>query len=213
MEPIQEAGPSADQIPDSFAPLVLAGLGNPGERYGRTRHNAGFLVLERMRAAAAASWRNCGDREECRVEIAGRERLLVRPLTFMNRSGLPLRRCLADGGFTPSDLLVILDDVALPAGRLRLRRRGGTGGHNGLVSICDSLATQEIARLRLGVGPAPAGSDLAEYVLEPLEGDAWAGLLATVEEGAEAVRLLCAEGLAAAMNRFHAPPAAENGGS
>lgn len=194
-------------------PRAIVGLGNPGSRYERTRHNAGFLVVERLRSEAGAVWETRPDREECLVRLGGAERLLVRPLTFMNRSGLPVSAVLAETGFEPDDLLVVVDDTALPAGRLRFRRRGGPGGHNGLISICESLGSEEFIRLRVGVGPAPPEVDLAVFVLEPLDGEAWSQLEGGVDRAAEAVGCICREGLAAAMNRYNPAPVTEGDGS
>jgi PTH1 family peptidyl-tRNA hydrolase len=190
---------------------AIAGLGNPGSRYERTRHNAGFLVLEALARDAGANWRHCGDREECRVRLAGAERLLVRPLSFMNRSGAPLATALDEAGVRPDETLVVVDDVALPAGRLRLRFRGGPGGHNGLASVCESLGTEEFARLRLGVGPAPEGVDLAEFVLEPMADLEWSGLLEAARRAAAAVRDACELGIQAAMNRHNPAATGEDG--
>ena len=194
-------------------PLIIAGLGNPGPRYDRTRHNAGFLVLERLRSAAGGSWVHREDRDEAWIRLEGVDRLLVRPLTYMNRSGGPLAGALASAQLGASDLLVIVDDVALPFGRLRIRRQGGPGGHNGLVSVCESLATQEIPRLRLGVGLPPPEIDLAEFVLEPLAGEDWDRMAELTKRAEAAVRMICAEGLTAAMNRFHPPEPSNGGGS
>jgi PTH1 family peptidyl-tRNA hydrolase len=119
---------------------------------------------------------------------------------------------MAEEGLLPDDLLIVVDDVVLATGRIRIRRQGSHGGHNGLVSICESIATESFARLRVGVGPAPSGVDLAEFVLEPMAGEAWQLLLDGVDRAAEAVRFLCREGMAAAMTRYNpAPPLPENG--
>lgn len=190
---------------------AIAGLGNPGPRYERTRHNAGFLVLERLRRAAGGSWQALPDRDESRIVLEDRDLLLLRPATFMNRSGEPLAAALAENGLRPEEMLVVVDDVVLPTGRIRIRRRGGPGGHNGLVSICETFGTESVSRLRVGVGPAPPGIDLAEFVLEPMSGEAWLALLAGCDLAAEAARFLLREGLPAAMNRYNpAPPADEN---
>jgi PTH1 family peptidyl-tRNA hydrolase len=145
--------------------------------------------------------------------------LLVRPETYMNRSGWALR-CLADRHeLAPADLLVVFDDVALPLGRLRARPRGSAGGHRGLESILESLQTGEVPRLRLGVGPAdgaPPPGDLAEFVLGPFEPGELAAAEELVLRAGEAARLWLAEGLEAVMTRFNrpepAPPAADGPG-
>ncbi len=191
------------------APRLIVGLGNPGERYARTRHNAGFLVVERLLREAAGRWRPSPDAEGAAVRLFGRELLLLRPLSYMNRSGPVVAAALEAARLAPAEMLVVVDDLYLPGGRVRLRERGGTGGHKGLSSIREHIGTEVFPRLRLGVGPAPAGVDLAEFVLEPLAGEAWDRLEETADRGAEAVRVVCREGLAAAMNRFNPAPAEE----
>ncbi len=183
----------------------LVGLGNPGPDYARTRHNAGFLVLDRL--APSAGWRRDGTSAITRETIEGIELLLVCPLTYMNRSGVEVARILAAEGMTPLECLVVSDDVTLSVGRLRFRLTGSSGGHRGLLSIEGALATRDYPRLRIGVGAQPPGVDLADFVLEPLVGDAWSELLAAAEKGAEALRFVLQEGVEAAMNRFNSTPA------
>lgn len=198
--------------------LVL-GLGNPGPRYARTRHNAGFLVLERL--LGPGRWADRPRWQEAVVSLgpptsarqAGPSSvLLVRPTTFMNLSGLAAEALLGIHGLTPSEMLVLSDDVFLPFGRLRLRHAGGAGGHKGLLSIEESLGTSAFPRLRLGVGECEPGTDLAEFVLAPLEGDAWRRFEELAERGASAVELICREGLATAMNRINPAPFHGTGG-
>lgn len=146
--------------------------------------------------------------EECRSWVGRRgELLLCRPLTFMNRSGWALR-CLAERhGFLPGDALVVYDDVALPLGRLRARARGGPGGHRGMESVIENLRTEEIARLRLGVGPAegevPPG-DLSDFVLAPFAADEIGVVGDLIERAAAAAELWLEQGIEAVMNRCNA---------
>jgi PTH1 family peptidyl-tRNA hydrolase len=138
---------------------LLAGLGNPGLRYRETRHNVGFMVLERLAASAGSRFRPNARLQGLLSEIGTaphRLRLLM-PQTFMNESGQAIRATLDWFRLDPSQLLVIVDDMDLPLGRLRLRARGSAGGHNGLRSTIRHLGTQDFARLRIGIG-APAGS-------------------------------------------------------
>ena len=157
---------------------AIVGLGNPGARYAGTRHNVGFQVVEELAARLGAG----PERELCGALVhEADELLLVRPQTFMNRSGHSAR-CLADRyGLAAGDFLIVYDDVALPLGALRLRGQGSPGGHRGLESVLESLGSSEVPRLRLGVAgaglPAP-GAGLADYVLAPFD----AGELAAVEE-------------------------------
>ncbi|MDM7914104.1 MAG: aminoacyl-tRNA hydrolase [Candidatus Eisenbacteria bacterium] len=116
--------------PPGPALRMVVGLGNPGERYARTRHNAGFLALERLGRLAGARWLASADSEEASVRLEGRPVLLLRPLTYMNRSGRAVAAALASHAVAPDEMLVVVDDVYLPFGRLRIRERGGAGGHN-----------------------------------------------------------------------------------
>jgi len=145
---------------------IIVGLGNPGPKYQHTRHNLGFLALDALAAATGIAL----DREKHQGVFGqgrhgGQPLLLVKPMTFMNRSGdcvAPLTRNRLQ---TPADLLVLVDDVNLPLGRLRMRAGGSAGGHNGLKSLIERLGTQEFARLRMGVGDNRKGDDLAAHVL------------------------------------------------
>ena len=194
---------------------LIVGLGNPGSRYERTRHNAGFLVVERMLIGGGGHWSPAGTgdslREDAVIRLGPRELLLARPLMYMNRSGEPVSDFLRMHDVSPASMLVVVDDVALPLGRLRLRATGGHGGHNGLRSIRDATGTGDFPRLRVGVGSPAAGIDLADYVLEPLSGDAWADMQAVVAAAAEVVAAAISCGLAAAMDAFNRDPARPGG--
>ena len=155
-------------------PRVVVGLGNPDPEYAATRHNAGFRLAD----AVAAHWRFPPFRraERARATEGTVEQHAVRvlkPNTFMNRSGAALAPLLADPDFLPArDLLILVDDFAIPGGTFRLRSQGSAGGHNGLKSIEATLQSQQYARLRIGVGPLPPGLDgWSEYVLEPFTPD------------------------------------------
>jgi PTH1 family peptidyl-tRNA hydrolase len=190
---------------------LIVGLGNPGSRYERTRHNAGFLVVERILAAGGGRWSRAGEggvaREEAAIRLGSRELLLARPLMYMNRSGEPVWDLLQVHGLAPASMLVVVDDAALPPGRLRLRVGGGSGGHNGLRSIQDVTGTNDYPRLRIGIGTPAPGIDLADFVLEQLSGEAWTGLMAVVAAAAEAVEVTVLRGLTAAMDVFNRDPA------
>jgi len=179
------------------------GLGNPGAPYAETRHNLGFRVVERYATRLAVRL----DSEECGALVAETPAaVLALAQTFMNRSGYAVR-CLAERlGAQPSDVLIVHDDVALPLGRLRLRARGGAGGHRGMESVIENLQSEEVARLRLGIAPEAGfepGADLAPFVLAPFEADERARVEELVERGADAVAAWLAEGVEAAMNRFN----------
>lgn len=187
---------------------AIVGLGNPGARYERTRHNVGFLVLENLRGSAA--WRKRPQREEAEVSLGGRPIRLMRPLTYMNRSGEAIARMMDEMEAAPPEVLVVTDDVYLPWGKIRIRRSGGAGGHRGLESIVEELESSAFPRLRVGVDAPPEGVPLEEFVLAPLEENDWMELQAIAARAAEAARLICGEGLAEAMNRFNASVRSES---
>lgn len=185
---------------------VVLGLGNPGARYERTRHNVGWMVVERLAQAwnaepfaADPEWY-----EASRAVRDGRVVDLVTPLGWMNRSGAALEAWRERHGLDPGALLVVADDVYLPLGMVRMRGRGSSGGHRGLEDVERALGTREYARLRIGVGAAVEGGEgLREHVLETFGDDE----LPAAEEGltlaAEAVECWFDDGLIAAMDRFN----------
>lgn len=193
---------------------MVVGLGNPGAEYADTRHNAGFVLADalahRWRLAFRPAWR-------ARVAdgtVAGQGLSLIKPQTYMNDSGIALIPLLEHPEFDPTrDLLILVDDGALPLGTFRLRARGSSGGHNGLESVESALGTRDYARLRIGIGPIPEDvDDLAHWVLSPFregEASALAGLLPAMED---AVACWLLEGIEAAMNRFNQKPRAEDSG-
>ncbi|MBV9492208.1 MAG: aminoacyl-tRNA hydrolase [Verrucomicrobia bacterium] len=178
---------------------LVAGLGNPGREYHQTRHNIGFMVLDRMAErhglafAQASNW-GC---QWCRWE----ESLLVKPLTYMNRSGDAIGAIGRYYKIAPEEMLVVVDDVALPLGRLRLRREGSDGGHNGLRSIIAHCG-ETFARLRIGVGAADPGQ-LVEHVLSRFRPDELEAVERAVMRAAEAIAHVRAHGITAAMNEFN----------
>jgi PTH1 family peptidyl-tRNA hydrolase len=185
----------------------VVGLGNPGERYRRTRHNAGFMVVDAL--ASRAGVRHGGERAEvwvCPAEVGGEQTLLVKPLAFMNRSGVAVDQLLSGKGGAVQDLVVIVDDVALDLGRLRIRERGSHGGHNGLRSLIEVLGTDEFPRVRVGIRKGEIGEDLAGYVLESFPAEDVLVVQEAVGRAADAVECLIHEGVAAAMNRFNGAP-------
>ena len=182
----------------------MAGLGNPGERYRRTRHNAGFMAVDVLAARARAAGRVAGDAWVAEALLGGGPALLVKPLAFMNASGPPVARVLAAHGGSPGDLVVLVDDVALELGSIRVRERGSHGGHNGLRSLVETLGTEEFARVRIGVRRGDLPEDLAGYVLDDFPPEGVLVVQEAVGLAADAVLCLLEEGPAAAMNRFNA---------
>jgi len=182
------------------------GLGNPGPEYLETRHNAGFRLADHL----AARWKLGEFRRGDRARMAqgdwnSHQVRLLKPLTYMNRSGAVLAPLRAVSEFDPSrDLLILVDDVALPLGRFRLRGAGSSGGHNGLKSIEGALQRQDYARLRIGVGPAPPDlEDLADFVLAEFEPEEREALGELLEPMSEAVECWLEEGIEKAMAKFN----------
>ncbi|MEM1178897.1 MAG: aminoacyl-tRNA hydrolase [Acidobacteriota bacterium] len=189
---------------------ILLGLGNPGEQYVATRHNVGFRVLEALAARSGVAFAD----EQCRSltatvlpSDAGERFVLAKPQTFMNRSGYAAR-CLLERLDAPStDLLVIYDEVHLPLGTLRLRTKGSPAGHRGLESILENLGTDEVPRLRLGVGPRegepPAA--LADYVLGTFGAGEVNDVESMIARAADACEMWLGTGADSAMQRFNGP--------
>ena len=186
--------------------FLLVGLGNPGVQYALTRHNAGFWVIDEMADRCKVRLREIAGRSYlARTSFAGKEVILAKPLTFMNRSGLAVRALLRHFSLEPENLLVIYDDLDLPLGRLRLRPKGGSGGHRGLASIIAFLETEDFSRLRLGIGH-PAGMEGgADYVLSSFTSAEEEQMLKTVQLAADALEVFLTRGLAEAMNKYNAP--------
>jgi peptidyl-tRNA hydrolase, PTH1 family len=183
---------------------IVLGLGNPGKQYERTRHNLGFLVLDRVAAihrlslarpefqSLTGSWK-----------LDGEEALLVKPQTYMNRSGLAVRDLFDGAGANIKDLVVVHDDLDLPFGRLRIRSRGGSGGHQGIQSILEALGTEYFFRVRVGIGRPPPGVEAIDFVLETFSAAEAALLDGILNRGADAVAALLREGPQRTMERFN----------
>ncbi len=184
---------------------VVVGLGNPGPEYDDTRHNVGWWVLDRF---AYDHDFEPFERRKRRLEtirrIGGRTVVLVKPRTYMNRSGQALTTLWRIYGFTAEfHLLVVTDDANLDVGRVRFRSGGGSGGHNGLRSVTEVLGTPDYARLRIGVGTKPPGEDLSEWVLSPMPVEDEDTVTALLPELSTAVAVWAEEGIETAMNRFN----------
>ena len=186
---------------------LIVGLGNPGPRYRDTRHNVGFEVLDEYASRARAEFGSApADALVAKVREPGREVLLAKPLTFMNLSGRAVGELVRYYRIDVADLLVVTDDVNLPAGRLRLRRGGSAGGHNGLKSIIECLGSDAFPRLRVGVGRGDPRRDLADHVLARVAPDEREMLHEAARRAADACETFIAEGIDAAMNRFNREP-------
>jgi len=186
---------------------AVVGLGNPGEEYRGTRHNAGFLLVEELlRRNRGGSLRREGRSYAGRLRVDGVEVVVVEPATFMNRSGAALREIQERHDLAPSSVLVAHDDMDLELGRVRVKRSGGTAGHLGLDSIVDALGTDRFPRIRLGVGRPPGGMDPVEYVLTGFRRSEGKAVQEMLEWAAEAAECFVREGLEAAMNRYNRWP-------
>lgn len=179
---------------------LVAGLGNPGVEYAQTRHNVGFAVVDLLAAQLGVGWEKSSKWDLLSAKTG--EALLVKPHSYMNRSGHPLFAIAQFYKIAPEEILVVLDDLDLPLGRLRIRLSGGPGGHNGLESIIVQFGTEEIPRLRIGIGaPPPEGA--VDYVLSRFFEEEKPVVRSTIERAAEAVKCAIDNGLVSAMNTFN----------
>lgn len=192
---------------------LIVGLGNPGAEYANSRHNAGFMVIEKLLAEFPAGRFTMSHTAQSNVytgKYRGKTLVLQMPLTYMNASGdavAPLSRRL---GISAGEILVISDDLDLAPGRLRLRQGGSDGGHNGLKSIIAKLGSSGFKRLRVGIGRPEAGAT-ADYVLSGFEGDEEKSFTMAISRAAEAVKTVLGAGMTAAMNKFNAAENSDTG--
>lgn len=185
---------------------LIVGLGNPGREYRDTRHNVGFMVVDEIARRHGIDWTS-GPSQLAETLIAkrfGDEPVMVaKPLTYMNNSGDAVAGLVRYFDVNHDDLIVVVDEAALPFGRLRARPRGSAGGHNGLKSIIERLGTTEFSRLRLGVGRGDGRRDLADHVLARFERGEHADLETLITRAADAAEMFAAEGISKVMNAFN----------
>jgi PTH1 family peptidyl-tRNA hydrolase len=179
---------------------LVAGLGNPGPEYVATRHNIGFMVVDQFAAQFGSTWERSGKWDALSTKCGAV--LLIKPLSFMNRSGYPVFAVAQFYKIEPQQILVALDDFSLPLGRVRFRARGGSGGHNGLESIIMQFGTEEIPRLRIGIGEAPREGSV-DYVLSRFFEEEKPLVRSTINRAVEAVKCTIDNGLVSAMNTFN----------
>ena len=187
-------------VPDK----IIIGLGNPGEHYARNRHNVGFMILEALAREASGRWSTYRLSRACRIEICGCQALLAEPLTYMNRSGMAVQVLLRELERDPQDLLLVLDDLNLPFGRIRVRERGSAGGHHGLESILTALSTDEIARVRVGIGEDEMPEDKSDFVLSDFPPGKQAELDSAISRAGDAVKSVLRNGVTRTMALFNA---------
>jgi PTH1 family peptidyl-tRNA hydrolase len=195
-----ESAPEHEMGPNT----LIVGLGNPGLEYSATRHNMGFLCLDRL--ATKHRLRFTGKRAKsvlARGAISGHDVALAKPQTYMNLSGESVRELLRLYGMPTKSLVVVYDDVDLPVGTVRIRERGGPGTHNGMRSIVDEIGSTDFPRLRIGVGMPTDGQNLADYVLGLPSPDERTVLDEALDRSVEAIETVARRGIGAAMNQFN----------
>jgi len=188
---------------------IILGIGNPGKEYAETRHNAGFMVVERLaKSHRFGAWRRRFQSLAVEGTVAGRKLLLMKPQTYVNESGRALRAAVDWCGAEPPDIMVVVDDFNLPVGRLRVRAGGSSGGHRGLESIAAHMAGMEVARLRIGIGGGEARCD-RDYVLSRFTAAERELVDEAVERAVSALEVWLKSGLERCMNEFNVRPATE----
>jgi PTH1 family peptidyl-tRNA hydrolase len=184
--------------------LLVAGLGNPGEEYAHTRHNSGFQTIDEIaRRVGVSYWKSQAGALVAICRMAGREIVLAKPQSYMNTSGGPVSKLCAAYDVAPEQLLVVHDELDIPAGDVRVKFGGGHGGHNGLRSIIDKLGSRDFSRVRVGIGRPPGSMDPADFVLRELKGSFAEDFAVTVQVAADAVEACVADGVVAAETRFN----------
>ncbi len=180
---------------------LVAGLGNPGDAYAKTRHNIGFMVIDALSVKSSIPVKHkTANYLFGRGVIGEQEAILIKPLTFMNRSGIAVKE--AAGRYDTDGILVVHDDMDLPAGVVRIRKSGSSGGHNGIESIINALGTRDFIRVKVGIG-RPDRTPPEKYVLRPLSRQELTVMEEAVEKAAEAVTVALNRGVSCAQNMFH----------
>ncbi|MDY6997608.1 MAG: aminoacyl-tRNA hydrolase [Actinomycetota bacterium] len=187
-------------------PLLVVGLGNPGPNYARTRHNVGFMVADILATRLGDTFKvhKKSGAEVATGRLAGRSVVLAKPRVYMNESGRQVGPLAKFYSVSPADVVVIHDELDIDFGRIRLKRGGGEGGHNGLRSVASALGTKDFQRVRIGIGRPPGRQDPAAYVLQPFSSTERTEVPTVCEQAADATELLIAEGLEPAQNTVHA---------
>lgn len=183
---------------------LVVGLGNPGEEYAATRHNAGFVLVRRVARSRGVELRGRAFKARTGVlRDAPEDVMLALPQTYMNRSGVSVREMLTKRDIPPGRLVVVYDDLDIPLGEIRVRKKGSPGTHKGMISIVDEIRTRNFPRVRIGIGPLPEGRDAADYVLAPFGRDERPLLERSLDEAAEALDMILAGAVDRAMTRFN----------
>lgn len=182
---------------------LVVGLGNPGDKYENTRHNCGFMMLDSL-----CEKYNCSiDKRKFRgftgeCNIGDNRILLLKPDTFMNNSGISVKQATDFYKIKPEQVIIVFDDISLSAGKLRIRRKGGDGGHNGIKSIVSELNSEDFPRIKIGVGSKPDGWDLADWVLSSFEKDEKQSMKESFAKAVSALECMVNESIDSAMNKY-----------
>ena len=192
---------------DEIRRCLIVGLGNPGPAYATTRHNIGFMALDRLiRKYGLTACRSRINAEIAQGDIAGVRVLAAKPMAYMNRSGDPVSSIVKTHGIQCEDMVVIHDDIDLAYERLKIKEKGGDGGHNGLRSLIDALGTDEFVRVRMGVGRPDGDIGVVDYVLDEFDANQRTMLEPFLSRAIEAAEVILCEGAKDAMNRFNRKP-------
>ena len=182
---------------------LVVGLGNPGAKYEKTRHNAGYATIDMLaKHAGVRYWKSQAGMMVAGVKIAGKDIYLARPQTYMNEAGGPISKLVRQLKISPEELLVVHDDVDVPDTKLRLKFGGGHDGHNGLRSIIQKMGSRDFCRLRFGVGRPPGRMSVAQYTLRPLKGTQLESFAIEAQDAADVVERTVAKGFAAEAARL-----------
>lgn len=188
----------------NISPWLIAGLGNPGPKYGWSKHNAGFMVIDRLAELnQLTTSRKKFNSEFGRGKIDGRDVVLLKPMAYMNRSGLPISRMIGFFQIPLDHLLVIHDDIDIAYGKIKIKAKGGHGGHNGLRSIIDAVGGGDFPRVKIGIGRPEAPIDISDYVLGNFAANEWQEFEPVLDKAAEAVGTILRHGVNEGMNRFN----------
>lgn len=185
---------------------MLVGLGNPGSSYQKTRHNLGWMVLEQAAQRWGITFAERRQALQGRGIANGQAVLLALPLIWMNQTGDVVHSLLQSINLSPSNLIIVYDDLDLPLGALKIKTHGGPGGHNGLRSVISCLATEDFCRLKVGIDRPPAHEDPAQYVLAAFAQDETEAVSCVLSHAVDALECVIGEGVSAAMNRYHTRP-------
>lgn len=183
---------------------IIAGLGNPGNTYKNTRHNIGFCVIDKLAFYFSIKLKEEGDRYRYgRGKISGEDVILIQPLTYMNRSGDVVGELVRYYKVPPKDLVLIYDDIDLNVGQVRIKIRGGSGGHRGCASVISSIGTEDFLRIRIGIGRPVSSVEVVDYVLSEFKRDEKPVMENAVDDALEAVRMIIDNDVIGAMNKYN----------